>query len=51
MELDSGYTAQVKLLLPPLLRDRSEMEFPCVLYVLVSEFQTNFFFVDKLLDC
>lgn len=37
VELDSGYIAQVKLLLPPLLRDRQEMVFPCVLYVLVDE--------------
>lgn len=36
VELDSGYIAQVKLLLPPILRDQIGMEFPCVLYVLVS---------------
>ncbi|XP_065222980.1 inactive dipeptidyl peptidase 10-like isoform X2 [Planococcus citri] len=33
VELDTGYIAQVKILLPPIMRERLEMEFPFILYV------------------
>jgi len=33
VELEAGYQAQVKLLLPPVHRERAEMEFPFVLYM------------------
>jgi inactive dipeptidyl peptidase 10 len=33
VEVDGGYTAQVRLYLPPGLREYEEMQFPLVLHV------------------